>query len=204
MMAKRATRLETEQRLLDAVGDLLAEAGFSAVGINAIARCSGVNKALIYRYFGGLDGLLSTWAEHGDFWPTADELVPDRQAMLALPIDARVGELFVRYLRALRRRPRTVEILAWEVVDRNELTAQLEAVRERRGKELAVLLTRPGEGAHVDQAALTALLSASIHYLLIRARKIRTYNTLALDREEGWTRVEAAVRSLAAAFQEVP
>jgi AcrR family transcriptional regulator len=62
-MPKRATRIETEQRLLDAVGALLAEAGFSALGVNALARRAGVNKSLIYRYYGGMDGLLRAYAE---------------------------------------------------------------------------------------------------------------------------------------------
>ena len=47
------SRLKTEQRLIDAVGALLLEQGYPAVGINAIARQAGCDKVLIYRYFGG-------------------------------------------------------------------------------------------------------------------------------------------------------
>jgi AcrR family transcriptional regulator len=52
------SRLQTEQRILDAVGRLLLEQGYPAVGINAIARQAGCDKVLIYRYFGGFDELL--------------------------------------------------------------------------------------------------------------------------------------------------
>ena len=51
-------RLQTEQKILQALGQVLLEQGFPAVGINAVARQAGCDKVLIYRYFNGLEGLL--------------------------------------------------------------------------------------------------------------------------------------------------
>jgi AcrR family transcriptional regulator len=51
-------RAATEERILTAVGEVLARDGFAAIGVNAIARQAGVDKVLIYRYFGGLPELL--------------------------------------------------------------------------------------------------------------------------------------------------
>ncbi len=48
----------TKQRLIDAVGKILAERGFQNIGVNAIAKEAGVDKVLIYRYFDSLEGLL--------------------------------------------------------------------------------------------------------------------------------------------------
>ena len=54
----------TKHRLITAVGTLLAREGFGALGINAVADEAGVDKVLIYRYFGGMDELLSAfWSE---------------------------------------------------------------------------------------------------------------------------------------------
>jgi AcrR family transcriptional regulator len=50
---------ETRQRILDAALDLAGQEGFAALGINAVARAAGADKQLIYRYFGGLEGLLA-------------------------------------------------------------------------------------------------------------------------------------------------
>ena len=47
-------REATKARILGAVGVVLARDGFGAVGVNAIAKEAGVDKVLIYRYFGGL------------------------------------------------------------------------------------------------------------------------------------------------------
>ncbi len=48
----------TETRLIDAVGALIAEDGFEALGVRRVAERAGVNKTLIYRYFDSLDGLI--------------------------------------------------------------------------------------------------------------------------------------------------
>ncbi len=50
---------ETRQRILDAALALAGTEGFAALGINAVARAAGADKQLIYRYFGGLEGLLA-------------------------------------------------------------------------------------------------------------------------------------------------
>ncbi|MCB9743323.1 MAG: TetR/AcrR family transcriptional regulator [Alphaproteobacteria bacterium] len=204
-MAKRASRIETETRLLDAVGALLAEGGFSALGVNAVCRRAEVNKALLYRYFGELDGLLRAYAERGDFWPSVEEVLSEPEALLLLPPGPRLAAFFRAYLAALRARPRTLEILAWEGIDRNELTAHLEAQREAWGHEVARRLTRPGESSPVDVPALTAIASAALHYLLIRGRKIRVFNGLDLSEEAGWARIEAALEAmLVGALAETP
>ena len=67
-MAKN--RLRTEERILLAVEQILLKEGFPAIGINSIARQAGCDKVLIYRYFGGLDGLLMAFAETTELWWT--------------------------------------------------------------------------------------------------------------------------------------
>ena len=57
---RRRDRAATEERILTAVGEVLARDGFAAIGVNAIAKQAGVDKVLIYRYFGGLPELLRT------------------------------------------------------------------------------------------------------------------------------------------------
>ena len=130
----------TEERILAAVGEVLARDGFGALGINAIAREAGVDKVLIYRYFGGLPELLRQWGASGRFWPTVDELLgEDPRFVLALPLAERYALFFDRFIDALRARPLTLEILAAEIVERNELTAILEAEREQWGAQAEAL-----------------------------------------------------------------
>ena len=80
----------TRFRLLDAVGTLLAREGFGALGINAVAREAGVDKVLIYRYFGGMDELLRAFGQSGDFWPTIAQVIGDDPSeLMSLPLGER-------------------------------------------------------------------------------------------------------------------
>lgn len=80
--------------------------------VEAIAEQADVNKALVYRYFGGLDGLLAAFAGSREFMPDAAE-IQKRCGVELGKYPAR--ERFVRYMQAhvaaLADRPATVQIL---------------------------------------------------------------------------------------------
>ena len=54
------------------------------------------------------------------------------------------------FLAAIHKRPLTQEILAWEMVERNELTAELETIRENT----MVNLSRRLENSHIDSTRI--------------------------------------------------
>ena len=76
----KRSRRGTEERIVPAVGTVLERDGFEKVGVNLIARTAGVDKVLIYRYFGGLDGLLTSFGESADIWWTVEEIVGEERA----------------------------------------------------------------------------------------------------------------------------
>ena len=199
-------RAATEERILAAVGEVLARDGFGAIGINTIAREAQVDKVLIYRYFGGLPELLKTWGASGRFWPSTDELLgPDAQAVLALPAAERFALFFERFIDALRARPLTIEILAAEVVQRNELTAILETEREQWGAKAEALFGGDDFERRPHVRGLTLMLVAGVQYLLVRARTIRVFGGLDLRRDADWAALKTSVRATAAQlFAEPP
>jgi len=196
--ARERNRADTTARILAAVGEVLARDGFGALGVNAVAKHAGVDKVLIYRYFGGMSELLKAWGESGRFWPGVDELIgDDRTAFFALPLAERYARFFEHFIDGLRARPLTLEIMAAEVTERNELTAILETEREEWGAEASRLL---GGDAWARRPALrgtTLLLVAGVQYLLIRSRTIRLFGGLDIRSDGDWTLLKASVRQLA-------
>jgi len=187
----------TREQLIRAVGTLLAREGFTALGVNAVAKEAGVDKVLIYRYFGGLPELLGAFGRSGDYWPSFDELTGgDLDALRQMPPAESITMVMQNYIRAIRRRPLTREILAWEAVEPNELTRVLENIREEVSLTLFKEL-KPGlDGVNADVAATTALLAAAVNYLVIRSRTIRIFNTVDIRSDEGWKRLETAIVSI--------
>lgn len=177
-------RAETEARIISAVRTILARDGFPALNISAVAAEAGVDKVLIYRYFGKIDDLLAAFGRSADFWPTVDEVIaPDVEAMA--PAE-RLMSFFDRYIAALRSRPLTIEILAMEVNIANPLTAALDAAREEWGIEIA---RRLGSGTAFDIAEMNtavALVSAGIQFVLIRARRTGVFSQIAITNDADW------------------
>lgn len=186
----------TKRRLIAAIGSILARDGFSRLGVNAVAQEAGADKALIYRYFGGFGQLLQAYAESTAFWPTTEEMAGGPLDDLArLPLAARVERVVDSYVHHLRIRPLTREILAWELIERNEVTARLEEVRERRGLALMGALAAGLPGS-IDLPAISAILAGGVHYLLVRSRRIRVFNGIDLRTDEGWLRLASAARAM--------
>ena len=196
---RERNREETAARLLGAVGEVLARDGFGALGVNAVAKQAGVDKVLIYRYFGGLPELLKAWGESGRFWPGVDELLGgDREGFLRLPLAERYARFFEHFIDGLRARPLTVEIMAAEISERNELTAILETEREAWGAAAAQLLGGDEWERRPGLRGVTLLLVAGVQYLLVRSRTIRLFGGLDLRSDADWQALKQAVRALAA------
>jgi len=186
----------TRMLLIQAVGELMAQQGIAALGVNAVAKQAGVDKVLIYRYFNGLPGLIETYAKEGDFWPTIEEFCGgDMETFLQLPYTERAVQAALNFLRAIRKRPITQEILAWEMVETNELTCELEKVREERSMQLMPLLADP-EQLSPHTLATSAIIGAAVNYLCSRSRHIRYFNGIDLHSESGWNQLEETIAHL--------
>ena len=172
--------------------------GFGGVGVNAIAKQAGVDKVLIYRYFGGLPELLTAWGESGRFWPTVDEITAgDLPGMLALPLAERYALFLERFVDAMRARPLTIELLAAEVVERNALTAILEAEREQWSEQVSRLLGGEEFERRPELRGLTLVLIAGLQYLLVRARRIRIFGGIDITSDAGWAQLKGSLRASA-------
>ena len=190
---------KTKRKILNAVGDLLSRKGFRRLGINSIARQAGVDKVLIYRYFGGLEGLLREFSLQSDYWPGVDDLLGGERPP-ADGIEGLASAVMRGWVRELRKRKTTQEILIWELMEKNGITEQLARLREDRGAELMGLMPHDASvvrGRDIEPAI--AIMVAGITYLVLRSRMTGVYAGVPLD-EEGWKRIEAAVDEIIRAY----
>jgi AcrR family transcriptional regulator len=190
------SRLKTEQRLLDAVGSILLEQGYPAVGINAIARRAGCDKVLIYRYFGGFEELLLAFAETSTLWWEVDEIITESaEECSSIPLPDYLQSLLNRYVQALESRPLALEIMAWEMSAQNSLTQRLARTRGERGMELVKRIRAYYRQPNIDIGGILGVFGASINFLVIRTRKqSQQYKT------EEWWRLQQTIAKLLQAY----
>lgn len=189
-------RAATERRILDAAQSILTEKGSSGFGINAVARAAGVDKQLIYRYYGGLDGLLGALGERLALWwqdrllDGAPETPPESYGDL-------IELLALRLVHIMRTEPLALQGALWELSESSDPVLSLTA---SRGRALGAWMARargdlrPPEG--VDAPAVNAMIISGISYLVLASRTSNTVVGLATQEEATWTRIENAIRVL--------
>lgn len=192
-------RSATEASLVKAAGQVLADSGFQGLGINAVARRAGCDKQLIYRYFGGLDGLVD--AIGAEF---VSELRRRLQQVSSGGPPAAYRELIERmmlgFLEVLRSDRLMQRILAWEIAEPSDLVQRLTLARSKAmaawvAESRGNLEPPPG----VDVGAGNALLLAAIQHLVLAGAAVGQFAGLPLAGEADWERVRSAVRKLIAA-----
>ena len=191
-------RARTESAIVAAAREVLAAEGFQGFGINAVARRAGCDKQLIYRYFGGLDGLIDTIGAQLADWigsslDPADEAPPATYGEMS-------ERLILRFLDALRGDALVQKIAAWEIADPSPLVARL---TQARGVAMARWMARtrgdltPPEG--VDAPALNMFLIAGVQQLVLAGAAAGQFSGVSLTTEADWDRVRAAARRIIAA-----
>jgi AcrR family transcriptional regulator len=159
---KKRDRERTKGKILKAVGEVIEQFGTDKVGVNLIARTAGVNKVLIYRYFESVDGLMEQYVKSGEYASTAAE--DYAESIGTLPPEQRnqaMTDLMVTFLRDLRERKATRDLLRWEIGTGKSILSETKNVVANR------LLEKIGTLPNFeDTSGLMAFLSAGIYYLV--------------------------------------
>lgn len=203
---RSADREETERRLVAAFDRVWTRDGIQGLGVNAVLKEAGVGKALLYRYFGDFVGLARAWAQGETFLPRP-AATADAPAQLTAPAgdaaaagrDAVVRHVAsaMAYAQALRRRPKTRELLAIELLGSSPLTQALDGMRAQFGREMRQYVMASGAGEGEDAFALSFFVTAAMTYLAMRADHVPHYYGLRLDRDEDWQKVERMLQLVA-------
>ncbi|MDD9381084.1 TetR family transcriptional regulator [Streptomyces sp. ZAF1911] len=147
---------ETRRRLLAAAGEEFAERGFAGARVAQIVSVSGVNSALLYRYFGSKTGLFeAVFSQLAAEVVHAVPITPDDLAEYA-------GALFDYH----QAHPEVVRLAAWQ---------RLEQMASRLPESIAAAQTEKVRAvAAAQEAGLTArslpaeqLLALVVHISLL-------------------------------------
>jgi AcrR family transcriptional regulator len=170
----------------------MTRSGFNALGVNTVAAEAGVDKVLIYRYFGGFPELLAHLARGRRLWPTADDAVATERSL-----DRALFAALRTLAHELRERPLVREGVTWEMVEENPLTDELVAAREREIARLFDLLkARFSFPPYLDVPTFVALLTAAITYLAAHRTAPHPVLGLDLDSEATWQRIEKTLGAI--------
>jgi len=156
----------SKKKFLNAVGKILKNKGYASLKVNEIALVAGVDKKMIYTYFGGLDGLIDAYIQSQDFWSNVQkEHIPEysddggkalSEFMLLSQYD------FVSKHKELQK------VLLWRLSVERKALRNLTDKQEMSGEQLFSQISDPYFGSSAEQfRAIMALMVAGSYYLNI-------------------------------------
>jgi AcrR family transcriptional regulator len=190
-------RKQTEQKILEAVGRIVKVNGFKGLGINVIAREAGCDKVLIYRYFTSLDGLIQSFLYQNDLysnlnlddWDISEIKSKDELKYLTKAV-------FKTNLTHLLENKNLQEIYRWELIDENAPLKQIAEKRESQGLAMTQKFKEIATNKNFDAEASFAILTAAMHYLVLRSKTASVFNGLSFSNLDDWDRIWAALESM--------
>lgn len=190
--ARARDRAATEAAILAGAEAIAARDGFAALTVAAIAAEAGVDRKLVYRYFGGADGVIEQLGARTERWLAGTQA--PRAADQSYADEALAA--FDAYAAALAKDDALQQMLAWELTERSPLTAKLDAARSKAmmAQFAGFKTKRPAE---VDAPAVNAVALAALHYLMLRRRALGGFSGLKLD-AKGWARAMAVLHRMLA------
>lgn len=177
-------------RVLEALGDLLARQGFEDLSLEAVAQAAGLDRTVLLRHFQDLDDMVVALGQSAAFWPPVAELKAAVSRHFAgLPPELQLSHFFKATIRGLLARPRTLDILAWELMSRNRYTRLLEYPRVRCSLEFFESVTGEVPDS-LDLTAVVAVLGGAVMFLAVRSRQSGVFGGLNLYDDEDRDRVD--------------
>lgn len=196
-MNGRRNKEETKRKLTDAVGAIILRDGFSAIGVNAVAREAGVDKVLIYRYFDDLEGLLKSYVLQKDYFSNIAATLSKSAAIETRGEAVSLAKkIFFGQLQDILSNRELQEIILWELNSKNEVSAAMAKEREAQGIALLRRISKTTGKTKVDVPAAAALILGGIYFLVLRSRQVDVFNGIHINSKKGWTRIERAVEDL--------
>jgi len=157
-------KARTKQRFLDAVEEILTTKGFAALKVNDIAKVAGLDKKLIYKYFGGTDQLMDEYIQTKDFWSNVKgDKVPD---VITDGGQAFIEQMLLSQFDYVAEDKAFQKLLLWRLTEQRASLQKLTDAQEANGELLLSSITDPHFKEQSAQfRAIMAVIIGGTYYL---------------------------------------
>ena len=161
----------TKERLIATVGKVIHKYGYPGLTLVNIGKESGLDRKLVYVYFGSLDNLVETYILQKDFW----KKVATKKIENILEHPESIGKdeissLLINQFETLYKDKTLQKIIHWELGEKNKILRNISDQREAIGEELFKYIDSDFKDYTTNPRALIALLIGGIYYLTLHSK----------------------------------
>ena len=162
---------DTKRKLILSVGVVMNDQGFKALTISKIAREAQVDRKLIHRYFGGLNGLIEAYIIENDYWlifaGKLKEVISEYSEQSTRGL---VTNILVDQFKSFYSDLDMQNLILWELTFKSPLMRSIHNTRELLGQQLLELTDPDFSTSKVNFRAVAALLVGGIYYTILHTR----------------------------------
>lgn len=186
----------SKKKFLDAVGKILKTKGYAGLKVNDIATTAGVDKKMIYTYFGGINGLMDEYIRSKDYWSnvTTEKMAPDLETGGRLFTEAMLLEQFDYVF----KNKEVQKLLLWRLSESRKSLTKMTNMQEENGESLFKFIIEPYFGERTqDFRAITAIIISGLYYLnMYSSLNGSIFCGIDLSTEDGREKIKKAVSFL--------
>ncbi|GAB3041839.1 TetR/AcrR family transcriptional regulator [Spirosoma pulveris] len=184
----------TRQAILNSFRAVVARKGLDQISIREVADEAGVSAVLIYRYFGGLYGLITTFIQDSDLHPKWSRL--DQLFLKGLTEENNSKVWYLHFRQIINNHKELKEY-------REILKATIKSDQETGMKignllddQLVDFFSNVPAVKNVDTQMISTLLLGGLSYISILASDNKEFMHMDFNSEDNWQRVDAAIKTI--------
>ena len=183
------------QRLLEAVGCVIKEKGYTGLGPTNIAKAAGLSKRLIYFYFGSVDNLIEKYVRSKDYFAGAsngaDQLLEQNKESGTCKL---LESILISQLEHFNNNEEMQKIILWQISERSQIMFEVAETREKVGTEFFELADKELDRKKADLRAVAGLLVGGIYYMVLHAKSNDSlFCEIDVNSQDGINRIKNAI-----------
>lgn len=189
----------SKKKFLDAVGKILKTKGYAGLKVNDIASTAGVDKKMIYTYFGGMDGLIDEYIRSQDYWikvtdDKIDKIIPDINDGGKQFIE----EMLLSQFDYVYKNKEAQKLLLWSISESRKSLRKLIDTQEENGEHIFENIFEPHfQDKSEDFRAIMAIMVSGLYYLnMFASVNGSIFCGLDMNSAEGRERIKRAISFL--------
>ena len=188
----------TMAKMVASVGKVLQNKGYAGLDATRVAKAAGVDKKLVWTYFGGLDNLVEEYISKRDFWKSiSKEEIKKITDTPELINENDINNILQGQLDTLLKDKILQKIIHWELGESNKTLRKIADKREEMGEALFSTIDKQFENSEIDIRANLALLIGGIYYLTLHGKNNGSlFCGIDINDEKGKKRISFAIQNI--------
>lgn len=160
-------RERSKEKFLDAVGKILRTKGHTALKITNIAATAGVDKKMIYTYFGGINGLIDDYIRSQDYWSKMTiEEVEKIKPRLDDGGKTFMEKMLLSQYDYVYKNKEAQKLLLWRLSESRKSLKKLTDTQEENGEYIfKLMIDSYFDDRSEDFRAILAIMVSGLYYL---------------------------------------